>query len=582
METTLLLVVSLIVILLILLYVSWRLIKGAKTLFLKKHVIVIGLSRIGRQVALNLAREGRTVVVISDDPEGPDAGIISEQGGMVLSGAAYDQAALKLAGLATAATVFIVTDNDDTNIKLVQYISRLKKRRFAGGPLKVMLHISDYDLKNLLSDYLDLSPESMVDVQPFNINDIAAQLVYDQFPPHLYLVDETARDTEKIICIVGENAIARAFLIENSILSHYGDDKKLKVFLITEQADAFYKSITRQYPNLGDYLNVIPIELKNDNFSSRHAWDDKFIAAIPSIDAVYFFGDKDARLINSALHLRQFLYEKTQNIRKVPIIVCLPEETKVVSLLDGEEETSGKPSLTDRFKDQVVINLLRKYTDTCGVRRMVDGAGENEVLAKAINYYYSIKYEFDGLLHTHFKKSNNQEFIRRLEREMLEFKVKRGEPLMQIEQLVTDFIKEYTKNSIEKVHAVFGVNRLWNKLTDRKKESNRYVARHLEVKFHILKKLGLKTLTKEEIRTQLKYLAPIEHHRWSAEKLAFDFSYGVLPATDKNLKKILKDTLKIHDQLIPFHKLDDVNKEKDLDMFFLLPLLQKIKENIKE
>jgi hypothetical protein len=148
--------------------------------------------------------------------------------------------------------------------------------------------------------------------------------------------------------------------------------------------------------------------------------------------------------------------------------------------------------------------------------------------------------------------------------------------------LVIDFTKEYTKNSAEKIKSVFGVNRLWNNLTDRKKESNRYVARHLDVKFYILKKLGLKTITKEEIKIHLKYLAPIEHNRWSAEKLAFDFTYGMLPAADKNLKKILKDTLKVHDQLIPFNKLDDTNKEKDLDMFFLLPLLQKIKENIKE
>lgn len=582
METKLLAVLIVIFTLLILLYLFQRFFRGLRTLFLKKHVIVIGLSRTGRQVALNLAKDGRKVVVISNEPIGPDADFIKDNGGVVLYSSGYDETVLKDAGLATAATIFIATGDDDTNIKLTQFISRLKKRKYGRNILKMMVHIGDYDLKNLLSDYLDVSAQGMVDVQPFNINDITAQLVYDQFPPHLYLVDETAKDNEKIICIVGDNTIARSFLIENTILSHYGDEKNLKIFLIAENAESFYRSIIRQYPNIGDYLNVIPIELKNDNFSSKHQWDEKFLSAIHAIDAVYFFGDKDAKLINSALHFRQFLYEKTLSLRKVPIIVCLPEETKVVNMLDGEEEISGKQSLTERFKEQIVIHLLRKYTDTCSVKRMIDGSGENETLAKAINYYYSIKYEFDGLLYTHFKKSGNQEFIKRLEREMLEFKVKRGEPLAQIEYMVIDFTKEYTKNSSEKIKSIFGVNRLWNNLTDRKKESNRYVARHLDVKFYILKKLGLKHLTKDEIKLHLKYLAPIEHNRWSAEKLAFDFSYGTLPGTDKNLKKILKDTLKIHDQLIPFHKLDDTNKEKDLDMFFLLPLLQKIKENVKE
>lgn len=533
-------------------------------------------------MALNLVKEGRKVVVITDEPLGPDSEYINTNGGIVLSCHGIDESVLRKAGLANTATLFIATNDDDANIKLAQFISRLKKRKFTQGALKLMLHINDFEIKNLLSDYLDVSSNSSVDVQPFNINDIAAQFIYDQFPPHLYLIDETSKNNEKIICIVGDNDIAKSFLIENSILSQYGDEKKLKIFLISENAESFYKTVVRQYPNLIDFLEIVPIELRNDNFSSTHEWDARFLDSIESIDAVYLFGDKDAKIINSALHLRQFLYEKTMNIRKVPIIVCLPEETKVVNMLNGEEEKSGKPSLTERFKDQVVIHFVRKYSDTCSVKQMIDISGENEVLAKSINFYYAIKYEFDGLLNTHFKKSVNGDFINRLEREVLGFKVKRGEPLTQIEQLVLDFTKEYTKSSIEKIRSLFGINQLWNNLTDRKKESNRYVARHLEVKFHILKKLGIKNFTKEEIKLHLNYLAKTEHNRWSAEKFAFDFSYGSLPGSDKHLKKILKDTLKIHDQLIPFEKLDQINKEKDLDMFLLLPLLKNIKENVKD
>ncbi len=582
METKILLFFIVLLTLLLLLFFLKKFVKSVKILFFKKHVIVIGLSRIGRQVALNLAKDGRNVVVLTNEPLGPDADNIIDNGGFVLSSRGFDEKALRKAGLANATTLFIATDDDETNIKLTQFISRLKKRKYAASSLKLMVHINDDSLRNLLSDYLDVSSTSSVDIQPFNMNDVTAQLVYDMFPPHLYLTDETSKGTEKIICIVGDNAIARSFLIENSILSQYGDAKKLKVFLITENAEAFFEAITRQYPNLVDFLEIIPIELRNHNFSSKHQWDEKFLNAIDSIDIVYFFGDKDAKMINSALHLRQFLYEKTMNIRKVPIVVCLPEETKVVNMLDGEDEKSGKLSLTDRFRDDVVVHLVRKYTDTCSVKRMIDGSGENEILAKAVNYFYSIKYEFDGLLYSHFKKSANGEFLKRLEREMLEFKVKRGEPLAQIEQLVLDFTKEYTKNSIEKIRSVFGVNRLWSNLTDRKKESNRYVARHLEVKFFVLKKLGIKNFTKEEISLHLKQIAPIEHNRWSAEKFAFDFVYGSLPSSDKNLKKILKDTLKVHNQLVAFNMLDETNKEKDLDMFLLLPLLKKIKENIKD
>jgi hypothetical protein len=327
---------------------------------------------------------------------------------------------------------------------------------------------------------------------------------------------------------------------------------------------------------------LVSVELKNENFSSKHHWDEIFLSSINSLDAVYFFGNNDAKLINSSLHLRKFLYEKTMNIRKIPIIVCLPEDTMVVEMLDVDDEKTTKKSLSEKLKEDVVIHLFRKFTDSCSINRMIDGSGENDILAKAINYYYSIKYEFDNLLYINFKKSNNNEFIKRLEREILEFKVKRGDPLSQIEQLVLDFIKQYTKGSSEKIKNIFSINHLWSKLTDRKKESNRYVARHISVKTHVLKKIGVKDFSSDEINLYIKQIAPIEHNRWTAEKLAFDFSFGKLPLNDKNLKSIIKDTLKVHDQLLPFNQLDEINKEKDIDMFYLLKLLQKIKDNIKD
>ena len=550
--------------------------------FFKKHVIVIGLSRIGTQIAINLSKAGRNVIVISNEPLGPDAEVIKRNGGFVIFSKGFDERTLKRAGLANASTVFIASSDDDINIKLAQFISRLKKRKYFYGNLKLMVHINNSDLKNLLSDYLDISSGDSIDLQPFNINDVAAKLVYDQYPPHLYLVDQTAKDNEKIIGIVGDNEIAKSFLIENSILSQYGDQINLKVLLINENADSYLNSIIKQYPNIGDLLQLVSVELKNENFSSKHQWDENFLSSINSLDAVYFFGNNDAKLINSSLHLRKFLYEKTMNIRKIPIIVCLPEDTMVVEILDVDDEKTTKKSLSEKLKEDVVIHLFRKFTDSCSINRMIDGSGENDILAKAINYYYSIKYEFDNLLYINFKKSNNNEFIKRLEREIIEFKVKRGDPLSQIEQLVLDFIKQYTKGSIEKIKNIFSINRSWGRLTDRKKESNRYVARHISIKTFVLKKIGVKDFSSDEINLYVKQIAPIEHNRWTAEKLAFDFSFGKLPPTDKNLKSILKDTLKVHDQLLPFNQLDEINKEKDIDMFYLLKLLQKIKDNIKD
>ena len=259
--------------------------------FFKKHVIVIGLSKIGTQIAINLSKAGRNVIVISNEPLGPDAEVIKRNGGFVILSKGIDERALKRAGLANASTVFIASSNDDINIKLAQFISRLKKRKYYYGALKLMVHINNSDLKNLLSDYLDISSGDSIDLQSFNINDVAAKLVYDQYPPHLYLVDQTANDNEKIIGIVGDNEIARSFLIENSILSQYGDQINLKVLLINENADSYLNSIIKQYPNIGDLLQLVSVPtcvgLDLDTLTSlRPSWPWSLLPQIHSVPSV--------------------------------------------------------------------------------------------------------------------------------------------------------------------------------------------------------------------------------------------------------------------------------------------------------
>jgi hypothetical protein len=67
----------------------------------------------------------------------------------------------------------------------------------------------------------------------------------------------------------------------------------------------------------------------------------------------------------------------------------------------------------------------------------------------------------------------------------------------------------------------------------------------------------------------------MEHKRWSAEKMVFNYKYGPL-VSDKADRYVLKDVLKIHDQLIPYDKLTEIEKEKDLNLFLLMPLLSRI------
>jgi hypothetical protein len=73
----------------------------------------------------------------------------------------------------------------------------------------------------------------------------------------------------------------------------------------------------------------------------------------------------------------------------------------------------------------------------------------------------------------------------------------------------------------------------------------------------------------------------LEHYRWSSEKLVFSYQYGPFPQ-NKREKNIVKEVMKIHDQLIPYENLTQGEKDKDLNLFLLLPLVQILKKSINK
>ena len=158
----------------------------------------------------------------------------------------------------------------------------------------------------------------------------------------------------------------------------------------------------------------------------------------------------------------------------------------------------------------------------------------------------------------------------------MDFKTK--DPVSELEDVVLTDVAEVLNKEKKKIAEVFGINVRWNSIVDIKQDSNRYVARHLEVKVEFLKKMGhIDDLSRSVIERYFKVFAPIEHKRWCSEKLVYKFRYGKFP-DDRKKKKLLKDVLKIHDQIIPYSDLDEEMEDKDFNMFLLMSVLQKMKQ----
>ena len=258
---------------------------------------------------------------------------------------------LKLCGIHHASSCFVASDDDEFNMSMANIIGLYKKKK-GGKKLKLIVSVKNSHTRNLLIDQINsFNSTPYVSIRLGDIDQSVARHIYDKYSPNRYVDDSTNSNNSKAICIVGYNATSENFLIENCILSQFPDNKKIKIFLVCRDAQRNVEFFMKKFPGLIDFISIYPVELHSSSFStldnssfstkyvslsSKYKWDKKFIENIPNIDAAYIFGNEDALVVSKALGFRQFLYSHTKNIRRVPIIANLPENTSISNLLDQE------------------------------------------------------------------------------------------------------------------------------------------------------------------------------------------------------------------------------------------------------
>lgn len=545
--------------------------------FRRNYVVIIGLSRIAMQLAGQLLAQGRKVSVLSPGKLSSEAEILRKKGAHVLANLENESSMLEKAGLRHARCCLIVGENDKENLGVAELIRELKRKQTSRRRLRILVQVKNISTVEVMKDYLlPASLQGNSELIPFNEKRMAAQQVYDLNPPYAFLNGEARLENKECICVLGFNPVAELFLVENAILSQYPGKRKLKIILLTAHADMSMKGLFIRRPFLADYLDLVPFELVNTTFAPSSQWNPELIRLLPEIDAVYCFNEDDSEQFLQAMHFRQFLYQHTQQARRVPFTLCLPEATNIGHLLNPEGASrSGIPTVRD-----LNLHIFHQIRDTCTVRNLIDENDISQQLAIAVNYCYSVRYEFSGILRDEFRQPNAYNVLKEIDGKLLAFRPTTSNPLAEMEKLVLDMLVAFTKNSVWRLRKHFGIMERWNLLTERKKDSNRYVVRHIGHKVHILERSGAKDISRETVEKQMHILAPLEHKRWSAEKYAAGFASGKLPDDDKTLRAMLKDVMKVHDKLIDFEKLDEENKHKDLDLFLILPMLLAIRKQL--
>ena len=546
----------------------------------RNHVVVFSTKMVGHEFINDLLANHYKVIVVEKINDDPFLTKLKKKGVIVVEDDEIGADLLDSLMVSHAGNCILASSEDDRNIdlslKLIKHLTEAGHRK----NVRILTHINDRDNIEVIRDYMDTgNSDHNFSLEVFNVASTAAKKIYDHFPPHEFFQFKD-RVEENAIAVVGFNDAAEDFILENLILSHYADGENIKIYLVDADADAIIHRLSYQYPYHREFIDIIPVKLLNNKFFANFNWSKELIEKLSKVKAAYFFGDKGSELINLTWRFRQFVSGQTLNYVQTPIMVCFPEDTVILKLHDSE--TTNKDQEMSLINGKFNIHYINLITDTCTSARLIEHSEYIDMLSRVINYYYSIKYEFSSLLKEHWGITDTDKLINAVEMLLLD-KAEDGAELteQEVELLVLTRIAEGTKLNLTALTPQLSIGSRWHALTYHKKSSNRYAARHFAVKISIMKNLGCFPLTKSGILESFSVIAPVEHKRWCAEKMVHNYRFGVLPK-DRAAKNDAKEILKIHDQLIPYQKLTQVEKEKDLNIFLLMPMLSLLKTGLKK
>ncbi|MEM6298845.1 MAG: NAD(P)-binding protein, partial [Bacteroidota bacterium] len=521
--------------------------------FYRDHFVIFGLGKIGYQLGKELLTAGEQVVFLERDAENDRVQRVRQRGGKVIIGSAFDRYDIMKTGIRRAKFCAVLLGNDEANLKLSNFLLSLNtQENLFQNKVRVLAHVDNWYANNFINNYLDLyNQNTNFEFSPFNADLIGAQTIFDQYSPLNGVSYEVKKDEEgtiqiessdNAIAIIGYNETTAVFLLENIILSHTPGGKRLTILLIEREAEKTLAKLRFKFPFLDDYLIIIPVELLDENFHHEEFRQPDFLSFLKILSGVYVFGEDDAYLMGLANSFKQLMYAELGELNNVPTVVCLPEHSAIISLLGSN--TSSSPVVLDNFQNSFNINLFRLISETCTKEKLIDQIGETDTLAKTVNYFYSMLYDFEHEIPAE-KKEAYQKLEKELEQDFLNSDFTTQAPLSELENTILGKICTTLGLSRNEWQGKLGIQARWQSLPGLKQLSNRYVARHLNVKIDFLSKIGYADCRKEDIIPFFHALAPVEHDRWTSEKLAYKFRFGPFPK-DRTVKNLLKDTLKIH------------------------------------
>jgi hypothetical protein len=347
---------------------------GLRIRLRRGHAIVCGLEA-GWALTRMLQSRHERVVVIERDPAHPRIETCRSQRIPVLVGDARDEQVLRTAGIRRAGQLFAVCGEDRVNMRVAEEGRRLAagrervRLRPARDPLRVLVHIADPDLVNLLTmQELGRHDPGGARLDFFSFYAGGARALLSQHP--LARGAEAQRHLPHMV-VVGLGRLGGQLVLQaaRNWRADGGMDRerRLRVTLVDANATDSTIALRERHPFLDESCELRPVDLNPDPLRLLHA--PLFDApGSPPVSSVFvsLADDVKALSVGLALHARM-------KHAGVPVVVRLYNADLAALVPDAEQPEGG-------------LHVVDQIDWTCRPDQLF--AGETERLAQALHEVY--------------------------------------------------------------------------------------------------------------------------------------------------------------------------------------------------
>lgn len=238
-----------------------------KISLLKNHIVIIGYGTIGKNIAKDLLAKRKKILVIDLDIDINKKGSLKNSRCKIINADASDITVLKKARIKKADAVYILTDNDNTQINICLKIYHLleESKRKKVNPLNCIMHLNKQELMSTLKNHkLVQNIKDSFILKVFNVHESNARDLFEEFPLDKEGISLNSKEFVQVL-IFGFDLTGEALAIQTALTGHYLNGEKPKIIIFDDQAENRLNNFLNKYPSFIEYCDIEQITIESNN-----------------------------------------------------------------------------------------------------------------------------------------------------------------------------------------------------------------------------------------------------------------------------------------------------------------------------